>query len=65
MLSYEAIKKFKRDLMTAPDFIEGHGRLESVEFHTYEFVFLRGIEEGFAAAGMPDAEIQRILKLVR
>lgn len=64
MLSYEEIKKFKRDLMTAPDFIEGHGRLESVEFHTFEFVFRRAFAEGLAAAGMPDAEIQRILKLV-
>ncbi len=64
MLSYETIKRHKRDLMTAPDFIEGRCRLESVEFHTYEFVYLKGVEDTLAAAGLPDDEIKRIIGMV-
>lgn len=64
MLDYEEVKRHKRDLMmNDPNFITGRGRMESIEFHTHEFVFLRGFEEGLAAAGLPDVEIQRVMKL--
>lgn len=64
MLDYEEIKRFKRDLMANdPAFANGRGRLESVEFHTYAFVFARGVAEGLAAAGLPDSEPKRITGL--
>jgi hypothetical protein len=65
MLDYEDIKRFKRDLMVNdPTFIDGRGRLESVEYHTYQFVYLKGVEDGLAAAGLPDDEIKRIVGMV-
>lgn len=58
MLDYEEVKRFKRDLMVSdPNFITGRGRLESVEFHTHEFVYLRGVEDGGLAAAKLDEAI--------
>jgi hypothetical protein len=62
MLNYEDVKRWKRDMMLAdPEFLTGRGRLESVEFHTAERVYLAGVEDGLKAAGLPDDEIKRII----
>lgn len=65
MLDYEDVKRKKRDLMMADqDFITGRGRLESVEFHTHEFVYLKGVEDGMKAAGLDDGEVKRLIAMV-
>jgi len=65
MLDYEEVKRHKRDLMvTDKTFITGRGRLESVEFHTHEFVYLRGVEDGMKAAGLEDSEVKRLIGMI-
>jgi hypothetical protein len=62
MLDYETVKRWKRDLMVNdPKFIEGRGRLESVEFHTAQRIYLAGVEDGMRASGLTDDEIKRII----
>jgi hypothetical protein len=62
MLNYSEVKKFYANKL-ASDF-EGIGRVESAEYHTHKMVYLKGVEDGLAAAGLPDAEIQRIIGVV-
>jgi hypothetical protein len=65
VIEYETIKRFKRDLMVNdPNFTDGRGRLESVEFHAYEFVYLQGVADGLKAAGLDDTEIVRLIAMV-
>ena len=65
MLDYEDVKRRKLSLMLEdPNFITGRGRLESVEFHVHEFVYLKGVEDGMKVAGLPDAEIKRLISMV-
>lgn len=65
MLDYENVKRWKRDLMVNdPKFIEGRGRLESVEFHTAERIYLAGVEDGMKAAGLDDAEVKRLIGMI-
>ena len=53
MLNYEDVKRWKRDLMLAdPEFLTGRGRLESVEFHTAERVYLAGVVDGGMTSAM-------------
>lgn len=62
MIDYEDIKRHKRDLMVNdPEFITGRGRMESVEYHTHKFVYLKGVEDGMKAAGLEDAEVKRLI----
>lgn len=51
-------------MVNDPKFIGGRGRLESVEFHTAERIYLKGVEDGLSAAGLPDTEIHRIIGMV-
>lgn len=61
MLDYENVKRWKRDLMVNdPKFIEGRGRLESVEFHTAERIYLKGVEDG----GMTSAKLDEVMMLM-
>lgn len=63
MLDYETVKRWKRDLMVNdPKFIEGRGRLESVEFHLAERIYLKGVEDGGVTAFKLDEAIS-LLKL--
>jgi hypothetical protein len=40
MLDYADVKRWKRELMLSdPEFLTGHGRLESVEFHVALLAF--------------------------
>lgn len=58
MLDYETVKRWKRDLMVNdPKFIEGRGRLESVEFHLAERIYLKGVADGEAVAAKLDKVI--------
>jgi len=62
ILDYEHVKRWKRDLMVNdPKFIEGRGRLESVEFHTAERIYLKGIEDG----GMTAAKLDEVIALLQ
>jgi len=51
-------------MVSDPKFIEGRGRLESVEFHTAERIYLKGVEDGMKVAGLTDAEIKRLISIV-
>jgi len=62
MLDYETVKRWKRDLMVNdPKFIEGRGRLESVEFHLAERIYLKGIEDG----GLTVAKLDEAIGLLQ
>jgi hypothetical protein len=50
VLKYSDVKRWKRELMLSdPEFLTGHGRLESVEFHVAERIYLKGIEDAAPA----------------
>lgn len=53
-----------RELMMADGFLDGRGRIESVEYHTHEFVYLAGVTDGLKAAGLSDDEMKRLIKMV-
>jgi hypothetical protein len=55
MLDYETVKRWKRDLMVNdPEFLTGRGRLESVEFHLAERIYLAGVADGVAVVAKLD-----------
>jgi hypothetical protein len=59
MLDYETVKRWKRDLMVHdPAFIDGRGRLESVEFHTAKRIYLKGVTDGDALVAKLDEVIE-------
>lgn len=62
MLDYNEVKKHYADKL-AGDF-QGLGRVESAEYHTHKFVYLKGVEDGLSAAGLPEAQIRRIIGMV-
>lgn len=62
MLDYGRVKaEFMRLLAEK---LEGRGRVESAAYHAAEFAYLKGVEDGLAAAGVPDDERKRIIGLV-
>ena len=64
MLDYCEVKRKKRELMLNDGFVDGRGRIESVEYHTHEFVYLAGVADGLKAAGLSDEEVKRVIGLV-
>jgi hypothetical protein len=71
MLDYADVKRWKRERMLAdPEFLTGHGRLESVEFHVAEKIYLKGIEDAAPAlaklieAMAPDTGLGRAIELM-
>lgn len=60
MLDYETDCKAVFAKYLADD-LSGRGRVESAAYHTAKHIYLKGVEDGLAAAGLTDKEIKRII----